>query len=105
MKHVLLHWLPALLLLLAATAAYGQRITDASYRTVAYIKSDGTIQDGSYRTVGHIKDDGTVQDSSYRTIGHVKKDGTVQDASYRTIGHARDIPLRWAAFFFFFSAN
>ena len=139
MKHVLLQWLPALMLLLAATAAYGQRITNANYQTVAYIKSDGTIQDGSYRTVGyiksngtiqdgsyrtigylksdgtiqdssyrtvgHIKDDGTVQDSSYRTIGHVKKDGTVQDASYRTIGYARDIPLRWAAFFFFFSAN
>ena len=88
MKHAILQWLPALLLLLAATAAYGQRITNANYQTVAYIKSDGTIQDGSYRTVGYIK-----------------SNGTIQDASYRTIGYARDIPLRWAAFFFFFSAN
>ena len=60
------------------------------------------MQDGSYRTVGYIKSDGTVQDGSYRTIGYVKKDGTVQDASYRTIGYARDIPRTWAAFYFFF---
>jgi len=33
----------------------------------------------------------------------VKSDGTVQDGSYRTIGYARDIPRRWAAFYFFFS--
>ena len=52
--------------------------------------------------MGYIKDDGKVQDSSYRTIGYVKKDGTVQDASYKTIGYAKDIPMRWAAFYFFF---
>lgn len=65
--------------------AAAQQVTDSGYRTVAHIKSDGTIQDGSYRTVGH-----------------VKSDGTVQDASYRTIGHADGIPLKWAAFYFFF---
>ena len=92
----------ALLIASAGTAA-AQRVTDGSYRTVAHIKSDGTIQDASYRTVGHIKKDGTIQDSSYRTVGHVKSDGTVQDASYRTIGHAKDIPMQWAAFYFFFS--
>ncbi len=78
-------------------------VQDASYRTIGHLKSDGTVQDENYRTVGHIKDDGTVQDSSYRTIGHVKSDGTVQDSSYRTIGHADGIPMKWAAFFFFFS--
>jgi hypothetical protein len=31
-----------------------------------------TIQDSSYRTVGYVKEDGTVQDSSYRTIGYAK---------------------------------
>ena len=79
-----------LLLLIAAGSllcgqAYAQRVTDGNYRTVAHIKSDGTIQDGSYRT-----------------IGHIKSDGTVQDGSYRTIGHADGIPQRWAAYFFFF---
>lgn len=60
------------------------------------------ISDGGNRTVGYIKSDGTVQDSGYRTIGHVKKDGTVQDASFRTIGHAKDVPMAWAALYFFF---
>lgn len=99
--------------------AKGQTIKNASYQTVAHIKSDGTIQDASYRTIGHLRKDGTVQDEGYRTVGHIKKDGTVQDgsyctighiredgtvqdASYRTIGHAGGIPMEWAAFFFFF---
>lgn len=66
--------------------AFAQRVTNGSYQTVAYIKSDGTIQD-----------------DSYRTIGHIKSDGTVQDGSYRTIGYAKDIPKAWAAWYFFFS--
>ena len=60
------------------------------------------ITDSGYRTVGYIKADGTIQDASYKTVGHVKSDGTVQDSSYRTIGHAKDIPTQWAALFFFF---
>ena len=36
--------------------AFAQRVTNGSYQTVAYIKSDGTIQDGSYRTIGYAKD-------------------------------------------------
>ena len=98
----LLPFLLAVMLLCPALCA-AQTITNGSYQTVGYIKSDGTIQDKSYRTVGHIKSDGTIQDSSYRTIGHVKSDGTVQDASYRTIGHAKGIPMQWAAFYFFFN--
>lgn len=43
-----------------------------------------------------------VTDGSYRTVAHIKSDGTVQDESYRTIGHAKDIPRKWAAFYFFF---
>lgn len=33
--------------------AKGQTIKNASYQTVAHIKSNGTIQDASYRTIGH----------------------------------------------------
>lgn len=43
-----------------------------------------------------------ISDSGYRTVGFIKSDGTVQDASYRTIGHAKDIPMSWAALYFFF---
>ena len=96
------HIMVLLTLLLSSGVCCAQKISDSGYRIVGYIKSDGTVQDAGYRTVGHIKSDGTVQDSSYRTIGHVKKDGTVQDASYRTIGHARDVPMTWAALYFFF---
>ena len=102
----------AVLLFTATTTASAQRITNSSYQTVAQIKADGTIQDASYRTVGRIKSDGTVQDASYRTIGYLKSNGAVQDASYRTVGHIKDdgtvqddLPMRWAAFFFFFSTN
>ena len=70
---------------------------------VGYLKDNGLVQDTSYRVIGHIKDDGTVQDASYRIIGHIRKDGLVQDASYRTIGHADGIPMKWAAWHFFFS--
>lgn len=44
-----------------------------------------------------------ITDSSYRTVAHIKSDGTVQDASYRTIGHADGIPMKWAAWLFFFN--
>ena len=44
----------------------------------------------------------TIKDSGYRAVAYIKSDGTVQDSSYRTIGYAKGIPLRWAAFYFFF---
>lgn len=43
-----------------------------------------------------------ISDSGYRTVGFIKSDGTVQDASNRTIGHTRDVPMVWAALYFFF---
>jgi hypothetical protein len=80
-----------ILILIAIFAAVlplcAQQVTDSGYRTVAHIKSDGTIYDSSYRTIGHINRDGTVYDGSYRTVGHLRDDGTVMDASYRTVGH------------------
>ena len=61
-----------------------------------------TVQDAGYRIVGHIKSDGTIQDAGYKMIGHIKSDGTVQDAGYRIIGHTKDVPMEWAALYFFF---
>ena len=44
------------------------------------------------------------QENAKRTVlALVPLDDTVQDASYHTIGHAKDIPRKWAAFYFFFS--
>ena len=42
------------------------------------------------------------QDASFKVSGYFKKDGTIQDSSFRTIGHADGIPMKWAAYFFFF---
>ena len=94
--------LACLALFPAAFSAGAQTVQDGSYRTIGYIKSDGSMQDGSYRSIGCFRSDGTVQDGSYRTIGHIRSDGTVQDGSYRIIGYAKGIPTRWTAFFFFF---
>lgn len=44
-----------------------------------------------------------ITNGSYQTVAHIKSDGTIQDSNYRTIGHADGIPMKWAAFFFFFS--
>ena len=69
---------------------YSQSITNGSYSTTGYIKSDGTIQNSSYSTKGHIKSDGTIQNASYSTIGHIKSDGTIQNSSYSTVGYVKD---------------
>ena len=99
MRRILL----TLVLLLGLCLCGGaQTVKDSSYRTAAYIKSDGTVQDSSYRTIGHIKSDGTVQDGRYRTVGHIKDDGTIQDGNYRTVGYAKDVPAAKAAIVFFF---
>lgn len=93
-------------LLFAALLSLGvccaQQVTDGGFKTIGYIKSDGTVQDAGYRTIGHIKSDGTIQDGGFKTIGHVKSDGTVQDSGFKTIGHANGIKREWAAWFFFF---
>ncbi len=68
-----------------STGAYAQRVTDSGFGTIAFIKSDGTIQD-----------------SGLKVIGHFKENGTIQDSSFRVIGHADGIPMRWAAWYFFF---
>ena len=73
-----------LFLLLAGTAAYGQKITDSNYSTIGHIKSDGTVQNANYSTIGHVKD------------------GRIQDANYRTIAHYDGIKAKWVAFLVFF---
>jgi hypothetical protein len=44
----------AILFCAVSLDATAQTIQNASYQTVAHIKSDGTIQDASYRTIGHV---------------------------------------------------
>ena len=55
MKHIRHFCLLAFFALMLAQSApvAAQRVTDSGYRTVAHIKSDGTIQDASFRVIGH----------------------------------------------------
>ena len=46
-------------LLLACLTLPAQTMRDSNYRTIGYVKSDGTIQNANYSTIGHIKTDGT----------------------------------------------
>lgn len=77
-------------LFLSTSILMAQKISDASYRAIGYIKSDGTIQDGSYRTIGYIKSDGSVLDGNYKKIAILKTDGSIQNASYSTIGKIKN---------------
>ena len=43
-----------------------------------------------------------IKDTGFRTLGYVRKDGRVQDSSFRGIGYAENIPMKRAAWFFFF---
>ena len=45
---------------------------------------------------------GRIKDTGFRTLGYVRKDGRVQDSSFRGIGYAENIPMKRAAWFFFF---
>ena len=55
-KSIIIFLVLVILALAFGNEAFAQRVTNGSYQTVAYIKSDGTVQDGSYRTIGYAKD-------------------------------------------------
>lgn len=44
----------------------------------------------------------TVTNGSYSNVAHFRSDGTITDASYSTIGHAQGVPMKLAAYYFFF---
>lgn len=44
-------------LLFAALLSLGvccaQQVTDGGFKTIGYVKSDGTVQDSGFKTIGH----------------------------------------------------
>ena len=63
------------------------------------------VSNSSYSTLGYIRSNGTVENSSHSTIGYIKMDGTVENSSHSTIGRLRGTNNRTviaAAFYFFF---
>jgi hypothetical protein len=77
-------------------------VTGNSSVIIGYIKEDGSVTDESRKIVGYIKQDGTIHDPSNKIIGYIKSDGTVQNQNKEIIGYAKDIPVKWAAVYFFF---
>ena len=64
---------------------------------------DGRIMDRSNMTIGKVESDGYVKDRSNMTLGRIKPDGYVIDKGNMTIGRAKDIPITYAAIYFFFN--
>ena len=54
-------------------------------------------------TLGKVESDGTVRDRNNMLLGKVKSDGDVVDCNNMTTGHAKDVPVAYAAVFFFFN--
>jgi hypothetical protein len=53
-------------------------------------------------TIGKVEADGYVKDRSNMILGRIKSDGYVLDRNNMTIGKAKDVPIAYAAVFFFF---
>lgn len=78
-------------------------IVDKSNMMVGRIREDGSILDRSNMTIGKVDSDGTVKDRNNMTLGRIKSDGYVVDRNNITIGRAKDVPVPYAAVFFFFN--
>lgn len=77
-------------------------IRDRNNSTVGRIDSNGTLRDRNNSTIGRVDSDGTVRDRNNSTMGRISSDGTVRDRNNSTIGYARNVPVKYAAVWFFF---
>ena len=69
--------------------ALNVEVTNSSYSTLGYIRSNGTVENSSHSTIGYIKSNGEVENSSHSTIGYVRSNGEVENSSHSTIGYYR----------------
>ena len=77
-------------------------IRDTSNRLLGKVSDDGTVRDSNNSYLGKIESDGTVRDRNNSCMGRVYQDGTVRNNNNSTIGYAKDVPVRYAAIYFFF---
>ena len=70
--------------------------------SVPQVSHAQTIRNSSNSMIARIESDGTVRNSSNSYVGRVDSDGTVRNSSNSTIGYAKDVPMRYAALYFFF---
>ena len=45
----------------------------------------------------------TIRNSNNSVLGRVNSDGTVRNANNSVMGYAKDVPMRYAAIYFFFN--
>ena len=86
MKHLIKAFVALFLFLVVAQVGYAQTIRNSSNSMMAKIESDGTVRNRS---------------NSY--LGRVYSDGTVRNSSNSVIGYAKDVPMQYAALYFFFN--
>ena len=60
------------------------------------------MRDNNNSFIGKIESDGTVRNRNNSYMGRIYQDGTVRDSSNSTIGYAKDVPVQYAAIYFFF---
>ena len=60
------------------------------------------MRNSNNSTLGTIQSDGTVRNSNNSVLGRVCADGTVRNSNNSVIGYAKDVPVRYAALYFFF---
>ena len=77
-------------------------IRDSNNRLLGTVSSDGTLRDNNNSFIGKIENDGTVRNRNNSYMGRVYQDGTVRDRNNSTIGYAKDVPVQYAAIYFFF---
>ena len=108
MEHLIRNIVKGLLALLLFIVVAGvqigqaQTIRDKNNSTIARIDSDGTVRNSNNSYIGKIESDGTVRNRNNSYVGKVYQDGTVRNSNNSTIGYAKDVPVRYAAIYFFF---
>lgn len=71
--------------------------------SVAQVSYAQTIRNNSNSMIAKIESDGTVRNRSNSYVGKIDKDGTVRNSSNSVIGYAKDVPMQYAAIYFFFN--
>ena len=78
-------------------------LRDQHNRLLLKMCSNGDIRMPNNVCIGKVESDGTVRKSNNVKLGKVESDGTVRDKDNRKLGTAKDVPVMFAAVYFFFN--
>ena len=66
------------------------------------VVSAQTIRNSNNSTLATISASGEVRNSNGSLVARINSNGDVRDANNSVIGYAKDVPVRYAALYFFF---